>query len=59
MKDLNFGKPIIEKCAHCHKPRGEHNAMTKACPVGRKTRIGVIAYSHLTVFSQPSTKEGK
>jgi hypothetical protein len=41
---------LFEKCQNCGKIRGEHQAKTKACPVGTKSRIGWITYSPTSVF---------
>lgn len=39
------------KCANCGKPRDQHNALTKACPIGRKHRtIGYTQYSARQAF---------
>ena len=40
-----------EKCALCHKTRGNHNAMTKACPFGRKTRAGYCTFHPVNRFT--------
>jgi hypothetical protein len=50
MLDLE-GNPIKPppKCIHCKKTEGEHNAKTRECPVGLKTRIGYIRFGP-TVF---------
>lgn len=37
-------------CKHCGHTKDNHNGMTRACPVGRKTRIGYIHYSNVTVY---------
>jgi hypothetical protein len=39
------------KCKHCRKSAGEHNATTRACPLGRKLRtIGWSQWSALHRF---------
>lgn len=45
-----------EKCRHCRKVRGQHNAMTKACPHGLKTRVGYCTY-HPTNRFEPTLKK--
>ena len=42
---------LTDKCIHCKRDRGQHNAMTKACPIGSKSRIGYIMFSNKTVFT--------
>lgn len=38
----------MDKCANCKKPRDQHNATTKACPIGRKHRtFGYLHFKHL------------
>lgn len=39
-----------EKCKHCKKKRGLHQASTLACPTGTKTRIGYTSFSTTNVF---------
>jgi hypothetical protein len=43
---------LMDRCKNCGKPRGEHNATTKACPTGRKSRVGYITYSPDRVFEE-------
>lgn len=48
-----FGEPLIEvpKCKNCGKPRYNHRASDKACPVGRKHRsLGYTSYNHSSVY---------
>lgn len=44
------------KCKNCYKPEGEHKAVTKNCPVGRKTRVGYINYNFCQVYEAPDKK---
>ncbi len=46
------------KCSHCGKWRSDHNAMTKACPIGSKHRtVGYTQYHTTQVFSpNPKSK---
>jgi hypothetical protein len=45
--------PLLDdKCAHCGKTRGNHNAMTKACPLGQKHRtVGYTAFHPTKTFT--------
>lgn len=38
------------RCRHCKREKWDHNAVTKACPIGRKGRIGFTAYSSAFVY---------
>lgn len=49
--DINVTPPKRVLCIHCNKVKGVHNAMTKACPIGFKGRIGYTSYSSKTVFT--------
>lgn len=40
------------KCKHCGRIKMKHNAMTKACPVGRRSRAGFIHYSNRTSYEE-------
>lgn len=42
----------MDKCKNCKKPKGEHQARTLNCPIGKKTRIGFIHYSTELVFTK-------
>ena len=42
---------MSEKCIHCRKTRGQHNAMTKACPFGSKTRVGYCTFHPTNRFT--------
>jgi hypothetical protein len=41
---------LMEKC-QCGKIRGEHQAKTGACPIGKKSRIGWTTYSPTQRFT--------
>jgi hypothetical protein len=34
----------LPNCRRCGRPRGEHQAKTLACPLGRKTRVGHTSF---------------
>jgi hypothetical protein len=50
------GKPIrIKKCAHCGKPKGDHQARGYHCPIGFKHRtLGYNMYHATKVFTEKS-----
>jgi hypothetical protein len=43
---------LSTKCKHCGKRRGDHLSRSLHCPIGRKTRIGIIAF-HKTQRFEP------
>lgn len=46
------------RCKHCKKARGNHQAKTRMCPIGKKTRIGYIHYNDKQVFEPMEDKDG-
>ncbi len=67
--ELNWNpdKTKILKCVNCGKAKGRHNAVTKACPVGRVTRAGQITfhcknvwtanYAHQNATAEPANEK--
>lgn len=48
-----------DKCKHCNKVKGNHQAKTLHCPSGSRTRIGYTNYSLTQVFEAKLTKGKK
>lgn len=47
----------MSKCLHCKRHKGEHQAKTLSCPVGRKTRVGHLFFHPHDVFEAPQPKD--
>lgn len=48
---------MTEKCKHCGKSKGDHQAKSLHCPMGRKSRIGYITYDPNKTFESKSEKK--
>lgn len=50
---------LMDICKNCGRRRGDHNTITKGCPVGRKGRSGWTTYSALQVFEKKEPRVKK
>ena len=47
----SFSVDLTDKCETCRWTRGEHQHLTQACPVGKKSRVGWTSYSPTYAFT--------
>lgn len=47
---MNDNQMWALKCKNCSGTKGDHQAVTLACPFGKKTRVGYLGWSPTTTF---------